>query len=282
MRVPGGRAWHHCRVLPVDAVLSIASSFGIDASEPVTLSDSNNVVLWLRPAPVVAKVATGHHHSLALELAVGKHLATLDAPAVPPAGELPRRVHQCGDFEVTFWTYQTHHQGEADPHQLGQALFQLHAAMRTFRDALPSFLNGLSAVDELLRHPGRVPDLPERDRVLLLSALARLSQELAHIGAGTHPLHGSPHDANTLVTDGGIRFVDFETACLGPIEWDLAHVSAETVSDYPGTYDPDALATCRALVSVKTAAWCWANFGHPSLRWHAKHHLSVVRRLMAH
>ena len=86
----------------VDAAISIASRFGIETtSDPVILSDSNNVVLWLRPAPVVAKVAAGHHR-LALELAVGKHLVTLDAPVVPPAAELPERVHRFGDFEVTF------------------------------------------------------------------------------------------------------------------------------------------------------------------------------------
>jgi hypothetical protein len=208
-----------------------------------------------------------------LELAVGKHLVTLDAPVVPPAAELPQRVHHRGDFDVTFWNYQPHHQCEANRDQFAHALFRLHTAMRSFGDALPSYRDELSAVDEVLRDPTRVPQLPERDRILLRSALRRFSEELDDSGTATRPLHGSPHDSNTLVTDAGIRFVDFETACLGPAEWDLAHFSADAVSAYPRSHDPNALVRCRALVSVKTAAWCWANFRHPSLRWHANHHL---------
>ncbi len=200
---------------PEDAALSTASRFGITASEPVTLSDSNNVVLWLRPTPVVAKVATGHHRRLALELEVAKHLVTLDAPVVRPADELPQRVHHRGGFEVTFWKYQPHPKREVDQHQLAHALSRLHVAMGTFAGALPPYQNEFLAVAEVLMTPTRVPDLPERDRVLLLSALGRFSEDLALSGTATCPLHGSPHDSNTMVTNAGIRFLDLETALPG-------------------------------------------------------------------
>jgi len=49
---------------PVEAAVSVAHRFGVAVVDPVTLSDSNNVVVWLRPAPVVAKVGTGHHRRL--------------------------------------------------------------------------------------------------------------------------------------------------------------------------------------------------------------------------
>src|SRR5262245_18704286 len=39
---------------------------------------------------------------------------------------------------------------------------------------------------------------------------------------------------------------------------------------YPGRPNPALLGVCRRLVSVKTAARCWAGHGHPALRWHAE------------
>jgi hypothetical protein len=69
----------------MDDALAIASRSGLAVSHPVTLSDSNNVVVWLHPRLVVAKVAVGHQHRLALEMAVAKHLASRGAPVVGPS-----------------------------------------------------------------------------------------------------------------------------------------------------------------------------------------------------
>jgi hypothetical protein len=88
-------------------------------------------------------------------------------------------------------------------------------------------------------------------------------------------------NANALSGPQGLRFIDFETACTGPLEWDLAHLGDDAVRAYTESAEPCALMACRVLVSVKTAARCWAGFEHAGLRWHARHHLSVVRRLMA-
>jgi hypothetical protein len=69
-------------VRPQDAAVAIARRFGVVVTEPVTLSDSNNVVVWLRPSPVVAKVATGQHRRPSLELSVAQRLASCGAPVV--------------------------------------------------------------------------------------------------------------------------------------------------------------------------------------------------------
>ncbi len=83
-------SWQHGAVRPVDEAIAIASRFGLAVARPVTLSDSNNVVVWLCPSPVVAKVAVGHHGRLALEMSVAKHLASRGAPVVGPATEVPQ------------------------------------------------------------------------------------------------------------------------------------------------------------------------------------------------
>ena len=53
-----------------DAAVAVAREFGLSVTRAVMLADSNNVVVRLHPSPVVAKVGTGHHDSLQLELDV--------------------------------------------------------------------------------------------------------------------------------------------------------------------------------------------------------------------
>ncbi len=131
---------------PEDAALTIARRFGVAAVEPVVLSDSNNVVVWLQSSPVVAKVATGHHRRPSVELSVAQHLASCGAPVVPPADQLPQEVHRAGGFEVTFWQYQRPGGREHDEHELASALFQLHQGLLGYSRALPSYRDELSAV----------------------------------------------------------------------------------------------------------------------------------------
>jgi Phosphotransferase enzyme family len=266
---------------PEEAAVTIGREFGLTVRTPVTLADSNNVVVWLTPSPVVAKVGTGHHRSLSLELQVARHLVARRAPVVAPATELPPRVHHLAGFDVTFWQYQAHdHAEDVDPRKLGGALLDLHEALETYSGYLPSYEIELDEVNHVLRQPARSPALDEADRHLLLAALDWFRAELASYNADQHALHGSPHSSNVLVVAGEPRFIDFETACWGPIEWDLAHVGSEVAAAYPNVCDDRARASCAALVSVKTATWCWTRVEHPHLRWHAVHHLGVVNSLM--
>jgi len=55
-------------------------------------------------------------------------------------------------------------------------------------------------------------------------------------------------------TADGPRFVDLETCCRGPVEFDLAHAPAAAADHYPDV-DAALLADCRALVLAMVAAW---------------------------
>jgi hypothetical protein len=266
---------------PEDAAIAVARRFGMAAIEPVMLSDSNNVVAWLRPSLLVAKVGTGHHRRLGMELSVAQHLVSCGAPVVRPSDLLPQKVHAAGGFEVTFWEYQRPSSREPGNHELTNALSELHQALVGYRGPLPSYRVELEAAARILREPAQVPALPANDRAVLLAALARFGSELARHPAAERPLHGSPHSSNTIVTRAGIRFIDLETACTGPLEWDLAHVGERAADAYTARLDPALLELCQLLVSEKTAARCWAKFEHPALQWHARHHLAVVRGSMA-
>jgi hypothetical protein len=59
-----------------------------------------------------------------------------------------------------------------------------------------------------------------------------------------------------LTTKNGLLFVDLETCCRGPVEFDLAHVPEEVSERYPDA-DQALLRECRILVLAMVAAWRW-------------------------
>ena len=69
-------------------------------------------------------------------------------------------------------------------------------------------------------------------------------------------LHGEPHPGNLLGTTGGPLFVDWETYCRGPVEFDLAHAPEDVADHYPGV-DRALVDDCRVLVPAMVTAWRW-------------------------
>jgi aminoglycoside phosphotransferase (APT) family kinase protein len=69
-------------------------------------------------------------------------------------------------------------------------------------------------------------------------------------------LHGEPHPGNVLNTKDGPLFIDLETCCRGPVEFDLAHLPEEVSELYPDV-DQEVLGECRGLVLAMVAAWRW-------------------------
>ena len=80
----------------VRAAVAVAARHGITATEPAVLADGANIVVHLRPAPVVAKVAASTPAVrrpvgdwLQRELDVSAFLAADGAPVVPPSPNSP-------------------------------------------------------------------------------------------------------------------------------------------------------------------------------------------------
>jgi hypothetical protein len=96
--------------------------------------------------------------------------------------------------------------------------------------------------------------LDDADRVLLSTTLRSRRQAISDRGAAEQLLHGEPHPGNVLSTKNGLRFIDLETCCRGPIEFDLAHVPEEVSDGYPDA-DQELVAECRILVLAMVAAW---------------------------
>ncbi len=89
----------------IEAAIEVVEHFGLQVHEPLLLRSTNNVVAWLRPTPIVAKVGIGHHPGFLREIRVASELQALHAPVISPAPEVPAVVHSRNGFNVTFWRY---------------------------------------------------------------------------------------------------------------------------------------------------------------------------------
>jgi len=269
----------------LEAALCVAKMLGLSVDEPVILRSTNNIVAWLRPSMIVAKIGVGQRRGFHTEVLVASELDALGAPVVAPAPGVPAVVHVEGGFAVSFWRYYPQPSDVDLPgEQVAAALHCLHAACAKISTELttelPSYLEELQSVSELLLDDRRLSVLPETDRHLLLRAFDHLWKRVRVASpVNSHvAIHGSPHAYNVLLVDGTPRFIDFETTCLGPVEWDLAHTSPDTVHSYTGAVDTQLLQMCRDLVRVKTAAWCWADVHRGDLRYHAEMHLAYLKK----
>jgi len=100
------------------------------------------------------------------------------------------------------------------------------------------------------------PALADADRELLGNTLRRLRQVIGGRGGAEQLLHGEPHPGNVLTTKNGLLFIDLETCCRGPVEFDLAHAPEEVSEHYPGV-DQELLRQCRILVLAMITTWRW-------------------------
>jgi len=264
----------------VTAAVAVAARHGVPTGRPRVLWDSNNTVVHLYPAPVVAKVAANERRSegaeaLGRELAVATHLATLGAPVAEPSPELPSQVHWHGDLAMTFWRYYEQDRDVRVPcAAIADSLRDLHRALPSFPGALPDFRAGIPDARALFER-GHSRRLRQRDRDFLVEEHDRLRADLGRLELRLQPIHGSPHSYNRLIVRGAVRWIDLETVCVGPIEADVGFVGCHEA--FPEA-DPQLLTLFAELTTANTAVACWARMDEaPDLAWHAAHHLGVMR-----
>lgn len=265
----------------VSSALGVAAGLGLEVIDPQLLRSTNNTFIWLRPSPVVAKVAPERNNLLEWELVVASALGRLEAPVVAPFEVAGPAVHRSGRWAVSFWPYHAQTGVTPDPVALGQALERLHdsldEAARLESWSLPSWDRGPQDVMRRLGDEAYAPSLDADDRILLAQVLDR-SHEIAEMSACQRVLHGSPHGFNVLVVDGEPTFIDFETVCYGPVEWDLCHLAHSVARLYPPGCSVESLGLARLVVSAMTSALCWEDVDRgEDMRFHAEHHLAVVR-----
>ena len=239
----------------VAAATSVASGLGLSANEAIVLQTSNRLALRLLPSDVLARVASAADQAVRFEVDLAVRLAGTDAPVAALDPRVAPRVHERDGFAITLWTYYASTSSrELSPGDYAGALKRLHVSMRDVDMSTPHFTDRVKEAEELVASRDRTPELSDADRTLLTNTFTTVTRAIRNRGAQEQLLHGEPHPGNVLNTKNGPLFIDLETCCRGPVEFDLAHVPNEVSERYPNV-DHSLLRQCRVLALAMVAAW---------------------------
>ena len=240
----------------IAAATSVAASAGLPASDAIVLHNSNKLALRLTPCDVLARVAPAGQEVAQFEVELAQQLAEAGCPVGSLEPRVDPLVYPCDGFTVTLWIYYEPVTPHVSPAGYARALERLHAGMRKVDVPGPRFTDRIAEAEQVIASPELSPGLAGADRVFLGSRLASLRRAIGERGAVEQLLHGEPHPGNVLSTRKGPLFIDLETCCRGPVEFDLAHVPVAACAHYPGV-DQGLLEECRQLVLAMVAAWRW-------------------------
>jgi Ser/Thr protein kinase RdoA (MazF antagonist) len=251
------------------AAMAAAARLGVDCAEPAVLADGANVIVHLRPSPVVAKVAAtttavraDPARWLQRELDLAVFLTEAGAPVMAPSREVPATAHRADGHVMSFWTYlQPSGTALPDESTIGAMLRDLHGVLRSYPTTLPA-LPPLGDIPAFLARPQT--RLSAADAARLREAFSRLTEDLASAAADTpgQALHGDAGAGNLMAAGGGWVWHDFEDAGSGPVAWDLAATTASPRLDrsrilaaYGEPVDPAQLRACEQLRRLNLTVW---------------------------
>jgi Ser/Thr protein kinase RdoA (MazF antagonist) len=240
--------------------MSIASSLDLTVDEAIVLQDSNRLTLHLLPCDTLARVASVAPvvlQTLQFEVDLAQRLAESGCPVADLERRVIPSVYERDGFVVTLWTYyEPAAPQEAPPADYASALQRLHLGMSTLDFPTPHFTDRVEQAQQLIANRNHTPALADADRRLLGGTLRSMRQATGDRGAAEQLLHGEPHPGNVLTTKNGLLFIDLETCCRGPVEFDLAHAPEEVSEHYPGI-NQDLLRECRILMLAMITTWRW-------------------------
>jgi len=247
----------------VEAGRAAVSALGLRADDVCVVSNSNRIVVRLLPCDVLARVApSAHRAGSEFEVEVARRLAGTDGPVAELDPRAGYRVYLRDGFVISLWRYYEPAESRIADREYAGALMRLHAALRQADLAAPHFTDRVAGAQAEVGDRERTPALSGPDRELLSTTLSSLSSSISSIssisrgGAGEQLLHGEPHPGNVISTKKGPLFVDLETCCRGPVEFDIAHAPDEVAAHYLGA-DRDLVRQCRILMWALFSAWRW-------------------------
>lgn len=249
--------------------MAVASGEGLRGVEPRVVGRGSNRIVWLWPAPIVARVMTGtavlHPDPrawLAREIEVGAFLAGTDAPIVAPASAVDPGPHVSGGLWMSLWEHVEVIRADVTAAEVGGSLRCLHDAMARYPGPLPPRSSVLEEIDWLLaalaERRGLASLAEERDR---------LAPKLQSDDADGQPLHGDASLSNLLPTSGGPQWNDFEDVCSGSPAWDLVGLvddarkhhgeafAAEVLAAYGRETDPELTQLVRDTHALYGTLW---------------------------
>jgi phosphotransferase family enzyme len=234
------------------AAQAVARKHGVACDEAVLIAAGSNVLVHLKPAPVVARVMTGTailhddvERWLAREVAVAAFVTERGDLVVPPSDLLPPGPHEQDGLWMTLWKFVAHdaQAPPPEPRELGRSLRELHAALADFPGDLAPLSGIRDWLERLLAELRPSPSLTARDIDGLRSKLDALTPAVFESSLPAQALHGDASMSNLLRTENGLVWNDLEDVCAGPVAWDVCGlVTSARARGLPATYVEELLA----------------------------------------
>ncbi len=267
------------------AAQAVARSSSVACDEAVVVAAGSNVLVHLKPAPVIARVMTGtaRLHAdvgswLAREVAVGAFLGRRGL-AVPPSDVPAPGPHRYDGLWMTFWQFVELDASRPAPsgHELGGSLRELHAALAGFPGALGPLSEVRDWLDRLASGLQPSPGLSAQARDSLRARLHELTPSVFESPLPAQAIHGDACLGNLLRTGTGLVWNDLEDVCAGPVHWDLAGLVAEARASGHGdrfgadvlrAYGGPELAELEPFIAAHDLyATIWQAFAAQRRRW---------------
>lgn len=243
-----------------------ATRCGLRVDDIVVLHNSNRLTVRLRPCDVIARIAPASRRASAeFEVVVATRLSETGAPVAPLEPRLDPCVFDEAGFAVTLWAYyEPVPPVDVEAKEYAGALARLHEGMRQADLSggwLGHFMDRVTEARSLVDDPANDREIAGADRELVSATLRDASGAVVVHGAPEQLLQGEPHPGNVVRTESGLMFLDLETCCQGPVEFDIAHATIVQngppigIADhYPGA-DSALVRQCWRLVLALAIAW---------------------------
>jgi hypothetical protein len=213
------------------AARAVATDRGVSCDRAAVVYSGSNVLVHLRPAPVVARVMTGTvvlhadpRRWLEREVSVLRFLAS-SGLAVAPSSLIAPGPYKQDELWMTCWEWVAHQRQTelaVDAENLGRALRDLHRELSGFAGDLGDLLDVQEDIERLHRQLRPIATLSADTRDSLRRRLYALGNTVFASPLPTQALHGDASLTNLLRTPDGLIWNDFEDVCRGPVHWDVA------------------------------------------------------------
>jgi hypothetical protein len=178
-----------------------------------------NAIFGLADDPVVVRIArsAGSAPRMGRELCVARWLAASRVPGVQVFDEVGQPMLVDG-HPVSFWRRVTGGGPKPGYADLAQLLAEFHRL-----GSCPCPLEAFEPFTTSQSRLGGMPAVEAEDRKFLQARCADLGGEFRRLefALPTGPIHGDAWIGNLLTDRGQVVLADFESAAIGPREWDL-------------------------------------------------------------
>jgi aminoglycoside phosphotransferase (APT) family kinase protein len=272
----------------VGVARALARTLGLGVVDPILLKAAHHTSLLLTPPSIVARIQSADPVEKAWatagrELAIARHLAGRGLPVLAPLEAALAGPHVLDGCVVSFWPHIEHAplRRQADMVVAARGLRAIHEALVDFGGALPSYHASVDQCWTVLAGMPLAAFPAPTDKEFLTERFLALRHQLETPGAPTRVLHGDAHKRNVLVGAHGPVWIDFESVCRGPLEFELTTLP-RYAHGHVGKTDARLIDLFTDLKSVCVAVWCSADAGRSAeMRDAARYHLERLKRRAA-